>query len=312
VAVVQASRPPAANTAKGRKSKTLVFLSSNRPLSDYSDDAAAKRTEEWVNRPADVRRRETKHRHGYITRPLNSFMLYRSAYIPEAKARYSQSKQQELSAIVADSWRRESQKVREAYEAYAMIERRNHYEAYPEYKFSPKKLTIKKEDTSSKEGLRAKSEDACSCDGCWLAAAGDKDQAWDTTSCPIDMDAPVRSTAPSAFAAWQPVLRPMQPTLWQDQYGNHAVQYQVAESNVPWPSVMTPSLFLEPCIAPWELTMGSMAFSTVPNTTGLTAADPSWSGAEMLAGADVNCAMPDHDPSCCDYPCTLTETAALL
>jgi hypothetical protein len=80
-------------------------------LSDYSDDvihAAAKRTEEWVNRPADVRWRETEQRHGYIARPLNSFMLYRFAYIPEAKARYSQSKQQELSAIVADSWRRES------------------------------------------------------------------------------------------------------------------------------------------------------------------------------------------------------------
>jgi hypothetical protein len=294
-AVVQASRPPSANTAKGRKSRTLVCLSSNRPLSDYSDDvihAAAKRTKEWVNRPADVRWRETEQRHGYIARPLNSFMLYRSAYIPEAKARYSQSKQQELSAIVADSWRRESQKVRQAYEAYAMIERRNHHEAYPKYKFSPKKLSMKKGDTRSKEEPRTISGDVCGCGSCRLAAVANKNQAWDTPSSSIDTDASGQLTAPGAFAAWQPILLPMQPTLWQDQYGNHAVQCQVAGNNLLWPSVMSPSLFLGPYSAPWQPPMGSMAFPTMPNTNGLPVTNPSWSGAEMLAGAGVNYAMP--------------------
>lgn len=159
-------------------------------------------------------------------------MLYRSAYIPEAKARSSRSKQQELSAIVADRWRRESQKVRQAYEAYATVERRNHHKAYPEYKFSPKKLTMKKGDTSSEETLRTISEDVYSCGGYPLAAAANKNQAWDTTSCPTDADASVQSTAPGTFAASQPILLPTQPTLWEDQHGNHAVQYQVAGSNV--------------------------------------------------------------------------------
>ncbi|KAF3049709.1 hypothetical protein E8E11_005972 [Didymella keratinophila] len=314
-AVVRASRPRAANTAKGRESRTLVCWSSNRPLSDYSNDvirAATERTEQWVNRPADVRWRETEQRHGYIARPLNSFMLYRSAYIPEAKAQYSRSRQQELSAIVGESWRRESQKVRQAYEAYALIERRNHHEAYPEYKFSPKKLTMKKGDTSSEEGPRTTSSNVYSCGDCPLAAAANKDQAWDTTSSPIDADASVRSAAPDAFAAWQPTLLPMQPTLWQDQNGNHAVHYQVVGNNVLWPSVTTPPLFLGPCSVSWEPPMDSTAFPTVPNTNGLPVANPSLSGAEILAGAGVNYTMPAYVPSCCGYPYTLSETDALL
>ena len=57
--------------------------------------------------------------------------------------------------------------------------------------------------------------------------------------------------------------------------------------------------------------MDSMAFPTVPNTNGLPVANPSWSGAEMLAGAGVNYAMPAHDPSYCGYPYPLGEPAAL-
>jgi hypothetical protein len=60
------------------------------------------------------------------------------AYIKEVKALYTQPKQQELLAILADSWRREHEKVLQAYDANAKTNRRNHHEAYPEYKFSPK------------------------------------------------------------------------------------------------------------------------------------------------------------------------------
>ncbi|KAH8621235.1 hypothetical protein IG631_24085 [Alternaria alternata] len=49
----------------------------------------------------------------------------------------------------------------------------------------------------------------------------------------------------------------------------------------------------------------------MPNANGLPVADPSWSGAKMLAEAGVNYAMPAHDPSCCGYPCTSSKTAAL-
>jgi hypothetical protein len=59
---VQANNPAAAKTAKTTKNKTYICASSKRPLSEHSDDllhTAAKRTEEWVNRPAAVRWRET-------------------------------------------------------------------------------------------------------------------------------------------------------------------------------------------------------------------------------------------------------------
>jgi len=95
-AVAKASRPSAANTAKATKSATLLSPSSIQPLSSYSDNiqrAAAKRTEEWVNRPTNVRRKETEKQDGYVKRPLNSFMLYRSAYITVAKAQYPYSRQ---------------------------------------------------------------------------------------------------------------------------------------------------------------------------------------------------------------------------
>ncbi|OWY50688.1 HMG box protein [Alternaria alternata] len=276
---MQASRPRAANTVRGRKSRTLVRSNLNRPLSDHSDDvteAAAKRTQEWVNRPADVRWRETKQRDGHIARPPNSFMLYRSAYIPEAKARYSQHKQQNLSAIVSCSWHMESQKVRQAYQAYAVIERSNHQKAYPRYKFSPKKPATRKGVTSSEERPETISGGAYSRGDCALAVAADKDQAWHTAPCPIDTDDPVRSTAPGAFAAW---LSP-QPTLWQDKYGSQAIHHQGAENNVLWPGVMTTPLFLERRSVSCEPPMDTMAFPTVPNINGLPVVSPSWSGAE--------------------------------
>jgi hypothetical protein len=321
VAVVQANKPPADNTTNA-----LIYSSLDRPLSDYSDDlnrTVAKRIKEWVNRPTEVRLREAQQPDGYVARPLNSFMLYRLAYIAVAEARYSQPKQQKLSAIIAKSWRKEHPEVHEKYKAYARTESRNHHEAYPKYRFSSKRLERKKpdkENTSPEEELRTISGDECSCDSCWFTAARSKNQAWGTTLCHIDTDVSTRSPAPSEFPTWQPILLPlqpillpMQPTLWQNQYGNYAVHYQVVGSNNLWPSAMTPSLFLGPDRATWELQMGSMGFTTMLNTNSAPVADPLWSGAEMLADVGVNYqyAIPAHDPSYCGYPYTSSTTAPL-
>jgi hypothetical protein len=143
-------------------------------------------------------------------------MLYRLAYIVEAKARYSQPQQQKLSAIVADSWRKEHPEVHEKYKAYGRTESRNHQDAYPKYRLSPKGLEIEKlykENTSPEEELRTTSGDECSSDSCWFTATKSKNQSWDTTLCHIDTDVSMRSPAPSEFAAWQPMHLPMQPTL---------------------------------------------------------------------------------------------------
>jgi hypothetical protein len=297
-AVAKASRPSAAKATKstGLRSSSLI-----QPLSSYSDDikrAAAKRTEERVTRPADVRRKETEKQDGYVKRPLNSFMLYRSAYITVAKEHYPRSKQNDLSVIVATSWHKEDQELHELYEVYANIERCNHHAAYPEYKFSPKKLNIQKGGTNQEEEARPISENTCR----YQLAAG-----------PVHSCALVPSPASGELTAWQPIFLPMQPAGWYGGHGKHTNYCQIAGNRVPWPSAMAPPGFRVHYGPTWEPTMGSMAFPTMPTLNRLPIADPCWKAAEMPAS--VNYAMPLHDPSCCiycGYPCTLSEAGALL
>ncbi|KAK8168691.1 high mobility group box domain-containing protein, partial [Phyllosticta citrichinensis] len=95
--------------------------------------------EEWVNRSESVRREEVAKRHGYITRPMNSFMLYRSAYADRTKIWCLQNNHQVVSSVSGESWPMEPPEVREHYNDLAKLERLNHQKAHPEYKFCPTK-----------------------------------------------------------------------------------------------------------------------------------------------------------------------------
>lgn len=95
--------------------------------------------EAWVNRTVEVRRREVAQKNGKIARPMNSFMLYRSAYAERTKKWCSQDNHQVVSRVSGQSWRKEPSEVREKYELLAVIERDNHQRAHPEYKFAPNK-----------------------------------------------------------------------------------------------------------------------------------------------------------------------------
>ncbi|KAF2089132.1 hypothetical protein K490DRAFT_38767, partial [Saccharata proteae CBS 121410] len=97
--------------------------------------------EEWVNRPASVRRTEVEKRKGYVTRPMNSFMLYRSAYAERTKQWCLQNNHQVVSSVSGESWPLEPPEIREQYNDYAKIERINHQNAHPDYKFSPSKAS---------------------------------------------------------------------------------------------------------------------------------------------------------------------------
>jgi hypothetical protein len=106
---------------------------------DFTDTLLLKNTKEWVNRTSSIRRKESDNRHGHVTRPMNAFMLYRSAYIEVAKHWSSNTNQQCLSSIVAESWGMEKTEVRELFQRYARTERDNHSKTYPYYRFSPRK-----------------------------------------------------------------------------------------------------------------------------------------------------------------------------
>jgi hypothetical protein len=93
----------------------------------------------WVNRSVAVRIKEVEDRKGKIPRPMNSFMLYRSAYAERTKAWCDQNNHQVVSSVSGESWPMEPKEVRDMFNDFAKIERMNHQKAYPNYKFTPAK-----------------------------------------------------------------------------------------------------------------------------------------------------------------------------
>ncbi|KAH5617334.1 hypothetical protein HBI23_258560, partial [Parastagonospora nodorum] len=102
-------------------------------------DVSARDMAGWITRSASIRRREARQREGHVARPLNSFMLYRSAYLKRARAWCRQNKEQVLSQVIAASWKMEPPEVRERYEQFAKLERLNHSKAHPTYKYAPQR-----------------------------------------------------------------------------------------------------------------------------------------------------------------------------
>jgi peptidoglycan/xylan/chitin deacetylase (PgdA/CDA1 family) len=143
------SKPKKTKKSKLDRSKTPHLTA---PLSILTKDMETpmKDMDEWVHRPAEVRRQEVEKRNGYVTRPMNSFMLYRSAYAERTKQWCLQNNHQVVSSVSGESWPMEPPEVREQFNEWAKIERANHAAAHPDYKFSPGKAASKrrKEDAS--------------------------------------------------------------------------------------------------------------------------------------------------------------------
>ncbi|KAH7114351.1 HMG box protein-like protein [Dendryphion nanum] len=141
------SKPKA--TPRSRKNKTgkkdkLNVPKLTAPLSVLTKDMTnipVRNMEEWVNRSVEVRRKEVEKRNGYVTRPMNSFMLYRSAYAERTKQWCLQNNHQIVSSVSGESWPKEPPEIREMYNDFAKIERINHQNAHPTYKFSPSKAS---------------------------------------------------------------------------------------------------------------------------------------------------------------------------
>jgi hypothetical protein len=94
--------------------------------------------EAWVNRSTEVRLQEKADK-GKVARPMNSFMLYRSAYAERSKRLLSQNNHQLVSRAAGTSWKLEPAHIRDKYEELARIEREAHSRAHPTYKFKPNK-----------------------------------------------------------------------------------------------------------------------------------------------------------------------------
>lgn len=115
--------------------------------------------EALVHRPITERRMEVaKKKNGKVSRPMNSFMLYRSAYTDRIKALFHLNNHQEVSRASGKSWGMETPLVRTKYEELANIEKDNHCRAHPHYKFAPKK------ETEPKGKRRRDAEEDCFAD----------------------------------------------------------------------------------------------------------------------------------------------------
>lgn len=148
------SKSPATKSKKDKKSSKLDKSKTPKltaPLSVLTKDMEVplKDMDSWVHRPADVRRKEAEKRNGYVTRPMNSFMLYRSCYAERTKQWCLQNNHQVVSSVSGESWPMEPEDVRNQFNEWAKIERANHAAAHPEYKFSPSKTSKRKKGEHS-------------------------------------------------------------------------------------------------------------------------------------------------------------------
>lgn len=140
--VKRTKSPRAKRPSRQPKSDKGLGPTITAPLSELTKDLKhipIKDMEAWVNRSAEVRQKEVERKNGKIARPMNSFMLYRSAYAERTKEWCSQNNHQVVSRASGQSWPLESKEVRDRFEQYAATERDNHQKAHPGYKFAPNK-----------------------------------------------------------------------------------------------------------------------------------------------------------------------------
>jgi hypothetical protein len=139
----------------------------NKPLSELTKDmtsVAVVDIEAYVNRTAEERRKEVDEGKfpGKIKRPMNSFMLYRKAYQNRTKDWCLQNNHQVVSQICGESWPMEPDAIKDKFINLARIERANHQNAHPGYKFSPSKpgavRSTKRKPSLSEEPMSEESD----------------------------------------------------------------------------------------------------------------------------------------------------------
>lgn len=130
------------NTKDAKHKKTASILS--KPLSEIAKDfphVAVADIAAFVSRSAEQRLQETSRnkKAGQVKRPMNAFMLYRKAYQEVAKTQCTHNNHQLVSKVCGVGWPMESDEVHEQFTEWAKMERTNHQQAHPGYKFTPSK-----------------------------------------------------------------------------------------------------------------------------------------------------------------------------
>lgn len=118
------------------KASLLVFKKED--IQKYMDKSPSKDMVSWVLRSMEVRMVEA-NRKQKIARPMNAFMLYRTAYFQPIKTYLMENHQildgSIVSQVAGQCWASEPESVREFYKVLADVERNNHFESHPGYRY---------------------------------------------------------------------------------------------------------------------------------------------------------------------------------
>ncbi|KAL5313835.1 hypothetical protein ACEPPN_018258 [Leptodophora sp. 'Broadleaf-Isolate-01'] len=141
--VAKSPKPKKAKPAKA-KVESKLDTELTEPLSEVTKDWAhvpIADIEAYVNRSAEERRKEVENGKipGKVKRPMNSFMLYRKAYQKRTRDWCLENNHQIVSQVCGKSWPLEPEHIKNQFSEWARIERANHQNAHPGYKFSPSK-----------------------------------------------------------------------------------------------------------------------------------------------------------------------------
>ncbi|KAB8069851.1 hypothetical protein BDV29DRAFT_161026 [Aspergillus leporis] len=192
-------RPKGSKNAKGRSIRKVSTLQDRHetqlsaPLSELAKDTThvtIRETENWVHRSTETRRQEVTQRLRKIPRPMNSFLLYRKAYSGLAKEFLAQSHHCMLSIVIGKSWRMESQEIRYRFADLADIERKNHMEAHPSYKYSPKPRYLRENSRRDNKSLCIIDTSSATAQSRQETAASKVGNVWDSYSCQEALDRP--------------------------------------------------------------------------------------------------------------------------
>lgn len=138
----RATRPPRERARRSRKNAPARTVEGGVPATPMSVTAAhlvhipIRDMHAYAHRSAEERREEVETKNK-ISRPMNAFMMYRSAYAERAKALINQRNYQVVNSAIADSWAVETEEIKNHYRDMANIEKGNHQRTFPEYKFKP-------------------------------------------------------------------------------------------------------------------------------------------------------------------------------
>ena len=126
---------------KEKTKKPKIDISLPAPMSELLESMPNVQVldmEAIVEAPLEERRKQAL-KASKVTRPRNSFILYRIAYSDATRKWSGSHNHQDISSIAGASWGMEPLEVKNKFEGLAERERINHAAAHPGYKFSPNK-----------------------------------------------------------------------------------------------------------------------------------------------------------------------------